>query len=85
MSYYNGIGVASIDLGESIEGSGTYLFKKTHFNGEVKNQEYSDIIGHTHAKDQKLDMNYTKSIQYRIVRIMPKAFSRELASYNQIL
>ena len=85
MSYYNGIGVASIDLGESIEGSGTYLFKKIHFNAEVKNQEYSDIIGHTRAKDQKLSMNYMRSIRYKIARIVPNSFSRGLASYNQIL
>lgn len=85
MSYYNGLGVASIDLGESSEGSGTYLFKKIHFNGEVNNQEYSDIIGYTHSNNQKLNINYKRRIQYQIAKVVPKAFSRELASYNQIL
>ena len=85
IQYYAKKYVTRIDLGESNEGSGTFVFKKVHFNAEIHSQVYSDIISNTHYNKQELKVGNARRISYFIQKKLPIKIFKGLDSYDSIL
>lgn len=77
--------VRRIDLGESTEGSGTFVFKKVHFNADVITQPYSDLISNTHYSEQKLKVNYWLRLLYFLQRGSSIKIVKDFEAYNSII
>ena len=85
IQYYAKKYVRRIDLGESREGSGTFVFKKVHFNGQIKTQPYTDIISNISYNEQTLTVGNRRRLSHFIKKKSPFEIFKGLESYDSVL
>ena len=85
IQYYAKKYVRRIYLGESREGSGTFVFKKVHFNGQIKTQPYTDIISNISYNEQTLTVGNRRRLSHFIKKKSPFEIFKGLESYDSVL